>query len=582
MSDLIISDLETHFKNLRNSNLTRRTINSGLMNSSIIDSNELPKSIRRRMKTRTASPTFRSAGLNTMNVKLANPTFYHPLFQPVNMLLPRDRRERNEWCRHFYRTEPIIATAIDIHTEYPISDFNNQCADQEIKKFFDYMAFDKLDIINLLLCIGHEYWKIGDVFPFGTLNEVEGIWEKFTILNPDYINIQASVFADDAIIELIPDEKITAIVNEGPRGEYAEIYNQLSDEVIRAIKMNRNIRMDSRLISHIAHKASDYEIWGTPLMMRCFKTLIYKDKLRGAQDAIANRHIFPIRIAKIGTPGEPYPDEQDLNEFRDMLMMSDEDPYNFIVYHYGVQMDYVGSTGKILPLNTEFDFIQKELMNGLGINEALLNGQGPTYANAQVGMDALAKRYMSYRYKLESFIRNKIYKPIAEIQGFYEPANKIKTGILYRDKEKRKLAAKGEMSLIIPNIRWQQNDLTNNQSAVTILTNLQNKKLVSTSTVHSIIGLDSEMEKKNLEKERGTVLDPDAPKNGPLPGGGDAGGIPDLGDITDVPMEAAIKPQKMTRLADFFTEGENMETNTPSSPVVIKLNMPETTGGETN
>ena len=582
MSDLIISDLETHFKNLRNSNLTRRTINSGLMNSSIIDSNELPKSIRRRMKTRTASPTFRSAGLNTMNVKLANPTFYHPLFQPVNMLLPRDRRERNEWCRHFYRTEPIIATAIDIHTEYPISDFNNQCADQEIKKFFDYMAFDKLDIINLLLCIGHEYWKIGDVFPFGTLNEVEGIWEKFTILNPDYINIQASVFADDAIIELIPDEKITAIVNEGPRGEYAEIYNQLSDEVIRAIKMNRNIRMDSRLISHIAHKASDYEIWGTPLMMRCFKTLIYKDKLRGAQDAIANRHIFPIRIAKIGTPGEPYPDEQDLNEFRDMLMMSDEDPYNFIVYHYGVQMDYVGSTGKILPLNTEFDFIQKELMNGLGINEALLNGQGPTYANAQVGMDALAKRYMSYRYKLESFIRNKIYKPIAEIQGFYEPANKIKTGILYRDKEKRKLAAKGEMSLIIPNIRWQQNDLTNNQSAVTILTNLQNKKLVSTSTVHSIIGLDSEMEKKNLEKERGTVLDPDAPKNGPLPGGGDAGGIPDLGDITDVPMEAAIKPQKMTRLADFFTEGENMETNTPSSPVVIKLNTPETTGGETN
>lgn len=582
MSDLIISDLETHFKNLRNSNLTRRTINSGLMNSSIIDSNELPKSIRRRMKTRTASPTFRSAGLNTMNVKLANPTFYHPLFQPVNMLLPRDRRERNEWCRHFYRTEPIIATAIDIHTEYPISDFNNQCADQEIKKFFDYMAFDKLDIINLLLCIGHEYWKIGDVFPFGTLNEVEGIWEKFTILNPDYINIQASVFADDAIIELIPDEKITAIVNEGPRGEYAEIYNQLSDEVIRAIKMNRNIRMDSRLISHIAHKASDYEIWGTPLMMRCFKTLIYKDKLRGAQDAIANRHIFPIRIAKIGTPGEPYPDEQDLNEFRDMLMMSDEDPYNFIVYHYGVQMDYVGSTGKILPLNTEFDFIQKELMNGLGINEALLNGQGPTYANAQVGMDALAKRYMSYRYKLESFIRNKIYKPIAEIQGFYEPANKIKTGILYRDKEKRKLAAKGEMSLIIPNIRWQQNDLTNNQSAVTILTNLQNKKLVSTSTVHSIIGLDSEMEKKNLEKERGTVLDPDAPKNGPLPGGGDAGGIPDLGDITDVPMEAAIKPQKMTRLADFFTEGENMETNTPSSPVVIKLNTPETIGGETN
>ena len=40
------------------------------------------------------------------------------------MMLPRDRRERNEWCRHFYRTEPIIATAIDLHTEFPISDWN--------------------------------------------------------------------------------------------------------------------------------------------------------------------------------------------------------------------------------------------------------------------------------------------------------------------------------------------------------------------------------------------------------------------------------------------------------------------------
>ena len=77
------------------------------------------------------------------------------------MLLPRDRRERNEWCRHFYRTEPLVATAIDIHTEYPVSNFNNDCPDVEIKKFFDYLAFDKLDIINLLFGIGQEYWKIG-------------------------------------------------------------------------------------------------------------------------------------------------------------------------------------------------------------------------------------------------------------------------------------------------------------------------------------------------------------------------------------------------------------------------------------
>ena len=101
-----------------------------------------------------------------VDIRMSNPVFYQPLFQSTNMLLPRDRRERNEWCRHFYRTEPIIATALDLHTEFPISDLNNVCSDSYIRKFFDYMAFEKLDLVNLLLDIGLEYWKIGDVFPF--------------------------------------------------------------------------------------------------------------------------------------------------------------------------------------------------------------------------------------------------------------------------------------------------------------------------------------------------------------------------------------------------------------------------------
>lgn len=118
MSELIVDNLEEYFNNLRNTSLNRRTVNSGFMQSALIEKEQLPKSIQRKMK-KVASTNFFNTGLNTLNVKLANPTFYHPLFQPVNMLLPRDRRERNEWCRHFYRTEPLIATAIDLHTEYP-------------------------------------------------------------------------------------------------------------------------------------------------------------------------------------------------------------------------------------------------------------------------------------------------------------------------------------------------------------------------------------------------------------------------------------------------------------------------------
>lgn len=514
MSEIITKNLTEEFKALNSSPLNRYRTAFGNSKSSLVeDVSKLPPPLRRQMK-RTAS-SVNISGLRALNIKLSNPSFYHPLFQPVNMLLPRDRRERNEWCRHFYRVEPIVATAIDIHTEYPVSNFSNSCPDPAIKKFFDYMVFDKLNIINLLFAIGHEYWKIGDVFPFGTLNTQDGIWERFTLLNPDYINIRTSIFADDSIIELIPDEQINTIVNEGPRGENAELYRQIPPEVIRAIKMNRYIKLDNRLITHIAHKASEYESWGTPLMMRCFKALIYKDKLRAAQDAIANRHIFPIRLAKIGTPGEPYPAQSDLDSFRDLLLLADDDPYNFIVYHHGIQMDYIGSSGKILPLNTEFDFVQKELMAGLGISEDQLNGRTNTSDGSN---DPMAQRYASYRYKLENFIINKIYKPIAEIQGFYKPAANFKAAAYLPEKSKKILAARGDMELVIPTIQWQRRNFTANSSAVQILQSLQQNKLVSNRTCLDIIGLNPDIERKNLENERGTVFDKDAPKNGPLLG----------------------------------------------------------------
>ena len=518
MSQLITNNINEEFKKIKREANTYKQNPSGVTmgKTAIIEKNNLPKNIQRKM-----------ASGSGVNVKMGNPSFYHPLFQSTNMMLPRDRRERNEWCRHFYRTEPIVATSLDLHTEFPISDFNHVCSDKAIKDFFDYMSFDRLDIINLLLDIGLEYWKIGDVFPFGQLNEDEGIWEKFAILNPDYIDIKSSVFAGEPSIDLIPDEQIRAIVSGGPNSEFGEIYKQLPDEVIRSVKMGKNIHLDNRLVSHISHKASQYESWGTPILMRCFKTLIYKDRLRQAQDSIATRHIFPLRVAKIGSPGEPMPMQSDLDSFRDTLLEADMDPNYFVVYHYALQFDYVGSNGRILPLNQEFDFIQKELMNGLGINQAMLNGEGPTYANAQIGYDTLARRYMSYRLRLENWIKYKVYKPIAEIQGFYKPIqSEINGG--YR------IANRKDRQLIIPDIRWEQQDLTNNQSIMNFIQQLQGKGLISMSTVLPMLGLDPVTEKQNLEKERGTVFDPNAPKTGPLPNSGVVGD-PNPGVIPNKP-----------------------------------------------
>lgn len=525
--------------------------------SSLINKDELPKNIQQKM-TRNAKRTVRA---NSAEITIGNPTFYQPLFQSTNLLLPRDRRERNEWCRHFYRTEPIVATALDLHTEFPISDLNNVCSDPYIKKFFDYLAFEKLDMVNLLLEIGLEYWKLGDVFPFGQFNESEGLWEGFTLLNPDYVNVNASIFAKEQQIELIPDDQVTNIIAGGPSGQFGDLYRQFPEDIVIAVKQGKNISLDSRLVSHIAHKASPYESWGLPLMMRCFKTLIYKDKLRQAQDAIANRHIMPLRVAKIGTPGEPMPTQDDIDAFRDILAQGEDDPNFFLVYHYGLSFDYVGSTGKILPLNTEFDFIQNELMTGLGITQAMLNGDGSTYSTAQVGAEALARRYASYRLRLESWIRKKVYRPISEVQGFYKPKNGTIATKNMSPREIRRAVSNKEMELIVPKLLWQQQDLTSNQTAMNFIQSLRDKGLVSMTTVLPLLSLDPETEKRNLENERGTVFDENAPKTGPLIQEGKP--INNAFETGDTIRENA--PQREDNIEDSATSRPTINTEKPTT-----------------
>ena len=534
LSKIITDNLNEEFSKIRSQKVTASNGAKIVKNpsgvtmgkSSLIDKSEIPNNVQRKMKKMAAG-----AGVD---VRMMDPGCYHPLFQSTNMVLPRDRRERNEWCRHFYRTDPLVATAIDLHTEFPISNFSLQCSDRNIKEFFEYMLFDRLNINEILLNIGLKYWKIGDVFPFGQLDEKEGMWNSFTMLNPDYIDIKSNSLANTQQIELVPDEQIRTIIEAGPRGEYKELYKQLPQDIINSVRAGRNIKLDERLVSHIAHKASPYETWGTPLMMRCFKTLIYKDKLRQAQDAIATRHVMPIRVAKIGAPGEPMPSQEDIDNFRDVLLDADQDPNYFIVYHYALSFDYVGSAGKILPLQQEFDFIHSEILEGLCINQAMLNGEG--YQGAAAGMEAIAKRYMSYRLRLENWIRNKILRPIAEIQGFYKPeASEINAG--YR------MASKKDRKLVIPEIRWDTQDLSSNQTIMSFMQQLQTKGLVSMNTILPIIGLDPETEKSNLERERGTVFDPNAPKTGPLPGnmGGQINGTP-MGGGTSPSMTRPGEP----------------------------------------
>ena len=130
--------------------------------------------------SRTMSKTANAgSGAGGVNVKNSLPSFYHPEFEPSSILLPRDYREINAWCRYFYKYDSLVGTSCDSHAELPISTVRmtlpqsqDRVKTRRIQNEYEEMcSTEGIDLFNKLLQIGVEYYKLGNVFPFARWSE---------------------------------------------------------------------------------------------------------------------------------------------------------------------------------------------------------------------------------------------------------------------------------------------------------------------------------------------------------------------------------------------------------------------------
>jgi len=445
-----------------------------------------------RMKGRQARPR---KGINKYasvgpSVSRLPSQYYNPLFEETNIQLPREPREINMWSRHFYRTDPIIATGLDFHSQFPITAFYNEMpeSDPYIQKFFDEMAFDELRLKELMLYISHEYWVLGNCFPFAEWDNDEGKWSRIILLNPDYVHIQSNPLAGEPQLQLTPDSRLEKIVNSR---EPRHIFNQLPPELIAKVTRGEKIPLSPDHVAHIAHKINTYDEYGTPIMFRLFKILMYKDRLREAQFAIAERHITPIQLWKLGEKGNEV-NQEDMNYFSELLNKVYSDRNAAIVYGHYIDYQVVGSSGQVMPLNTEFDYINKEMLFGLGLSENIITGEGGSFAQPLIALEALINRYVIFRELLGNYISYKIYKPVAEAQGFY-----------------KKDPISGEEYLLYPRVKWSKMNVRDDQQQKQMVVGqLRAKGDVSIKTVLKLFDMDYETEKQNLEEEMMTIFNP--------------------------------------------------------------------------
>jgi len=252
------------------------------------------------------------------------PTFNDPRYTFTTLSIPTDLRTLNGLYRFFDDTDPIVGNAIRLHTEFPLAGYGfSTCGDPGIQAHFEEM-WDRIHGDQLLFDLGLEYWRIGNVFLFGAWNEVDFMWDQFAVLNPDYVTVESTWLNQKPLIKLQPDEALKRIVSSG---QPKFLYNQLSPEIIKFVRLGQEIPLDPNNTFFIAHNKAPYENLGKSIIKRILKMLIYEDRLNMANFSIATRQVIPITVVKLGDPASGWiPGQEEMEDVKELFSAREVDP----------------------------------------------------------------------------------------------------------------------------------------------------------------------------------------------------------------------------------------------------------------
>jgi len=441
-------------------------------------------------------------GMGSNNI-LRNPSrrFYDPEITTTAIYLPRNIRQKNRWCRWFFDHDEFVGAVLELHAELPYSRAEIVVDDTTIKRHIEE-CLDKTNFFSMLPAIDLEFMKIGEVFIHTPWDDAKGMWSHIIIHNPDFIEVRTTPFADsESVIELRPDDELRKIVHS-TKPEDQQLKKRLPKEVVRRVLTGKNIMLDSREVTHIARRSNPYDIRGTSLLNRLFRLLMYEDKLREAQITIADNFIYPLKIFKLGDPQKGWiPDESHQRALAQMLQNANFDPNFSLIYHYGLQVEYMTVADKVMRLDKEWQEISEKKMIALGISKEMLLGGG-TYASANVGLQTQLARYRSKRDLFEvRWMMDKFFRVMAEKNEWYKRDAREILGH-YRVK---RTAEESRQRLIMPKMMWHKKlMMRDDQQFLTFLNNVyaQGKGPISAITMLMSMGLDTESELRNKSRQK--------------------------------------------------------------------------------
>lgn len=230
-------------------------------------------------------------------------TPYAPEFaSPDRQSYPVHRILANRYWRLFHKLDPVIGSCIDLFAEMPWSDFQltGEGVDGEVRDHFESMC-EETEFLALLPYLTREFFVVGEAIPHAFYNGDKHRWDYVTVHNPDQIEVVDAPFIRmDPIIEMIPDQRLRAILSSGDP-LLQKVREQMPPELLGRLLSRQNIPLDNLNCTLLARKLHPYDVRGTSIISRLWRVMMLEDAVANVSLATARRHCF-VAGTQVMTP----------------------------------------------------------------------------------------------------------------------------------------------------------------------------------------------------------------------------------------------------------------------------------------
>ena len=336
--------------------------------------------------------------------------------------------ELRDICSRLYSSHPLIGSAIDIFSKWPVVGAEFRCKDEKLTEFYSDLFFDTLNYEDYLVDIGREYWSVGEAFPLGTWNETLGVWEADELVPPDDVRVRRSAFSrEPSFLMRLPVEIRRLLRDQEPRHEYEALLRNYPD-LARFAQHDQMMPVSNHLLKQIKFTGKTFHERGIPIMSRGLRAVLQEEMLNGAQDAISDRLATPLILARLGasatelgTQSPWIPDQAQIAQFEGLLDSALAADFRMLTTHFAARLESVFGRETMPNFDNDFERLTERILQVFGMSKTMLSGagSGQTYAADALNRDLVTQLASTYQRQLKRFVRDRMLV-VAEARGHYD------------------------------------------------------------------------------------------------------------------------------------------------------------------